>query len=257
VSDEIPFRTPAYRVSRSRGMDPATRRLVFIAAGLGGALLVMIGAWSLMGHGGGETVPVIAPPAGPLRVKPANPGGMQVPGAGQPIFSQPAGGTEAQSSLMPAPERPDPQALLARGTPPASRPATPAGSPPAPAETAGLPLPPSVPPAPAAGTAPSVPPPAPYPAATTASPAATAAGTGGPAVQLAALPTRAAAEAEWHALRRRLPDLRTHRLNLSQATVAGHLWWRVRTAGFASPAAAHRFCAHARAAGVACDVTPF
>ena len=93
------------------------------------------------------------------------------------------------------------------------------------------------------------------PAAT--GPARPAAG-GGTIVQLAALPTRAAAEAEWQALRRRMPGLLGDRqLILAQATVAGRVWWRVRTAGFTSPAQARGFCTRMRAAGAACDVTPF
>jgi hypothetical protein len=39
-------------------MDPATRRLALIAGGLGGALLVIVGGWSVVGHRSG-TVPVV------------------------------------------------------------------------------------------------------------------------------------------------------------------------------------------------------
>ncbi|MBW4093017.1 MAG: SPOR domain-containing protein, partial [Proteobacteria bacterium] len=82
--------------------------------------------------------------------------------------------------------------------------------------------------------------------------------TGGTTVQLAALPTRAAAEAEWQHLRQRMPGLLAgHQLVLAQATVAGRVWWRVRTAGFSGAAQARSFCARMRAAGGACDVTPF
>lgn len=294
MSDDIPLRTPSYRVERSRGMDAATRRLVFIAAGLGGALLVLIGAWSMTGGGnssGSGVVPVIAPPSGPLRVKPANPGGMKVTGADQSIFDHSTDGRDAaQGSLMPAPERPDLQALRA---PAPARPAAPGGSDAAPGGAAGsgpsaapgatpesagappaqaasgLPLPPAFPAAsPAALTSATAPAGSPTPgtsgtavprlAPTTATPAARPAESGGTEVQLAALPTRAAAEAEWEALRRRLPGLLAGRqLVLAEARVGGRLWWRVRTAGFAGPAEARRFCAQARAAGTACDVTPF
>ena len=107
MSDDVPLRTPAYRVQRPRGMDPATKRLALIAAGLGGALLVLIGAWSMTGgHSGG--IPVVAPPPGPLRVKPTNPGGMKVAGADQAIFRRSAGGGETSSDVpMPPPETPD------------------------------------------------------------------------------------------------------------------------------------------------------
>ncbi len=282
MSDDIPLRTPAYRVPRARGMDPATRRLALIAAGLGGALLVLIGVWSLSGgtSGGGSSVPVIAAPAGPVRVKPANPGGLTVPGADQAIFDHSTDGRDAgQGSLMPGPERPDLQALRAPGATAvpegaASGGTGPSGAGPGGAATTGsvatptgaaasdLPLPPAFQPPPAAAEQTAALPattvlprgasqPAPTP------PARPAAG-GGTTVQLAALPTRAAAEAEWQALRRRAPGLLAGRqLILAQATVAGRVWWRVRTAGFTSPAQARGFCTRMRAAGAACDVTPF
>ncbi len=277
MSDDIPLRTPAYRVPRSHGMDPATRRLALIAAGLGGALLVLIGVWSLSGgtSGGGSSVPVIAAPAGPMRVKPANPGGLSVPGADQAIFDHSTDGRDAgQGSLMPAPERPDLQALRAPGATAVPGGTVPGGTAPSSAATTGsiatptgtaasdLPLPPAFQPPSAAAEQTAA-----LPATTTLSrgasqPTATgsarpAAG-GGTIVQLAALPTRAAAEAEWQALRRRVPGLLGGRqLILAQATVAGRVWWRVRTAGFTSPAQARGFCTRMRAAGAACDVTPF
>jgi hypothetical protein len=267
-------------------MDPATRRLVFIAAGLGGALLVLIGAWSMSGGGGAAGgIPVIAPPAGPLRVKPANPGGMKVTGADQSIFDPSHNGRDADAGKpMPAPERPD---LLALRGPAAPGGTTPGAAGPnqgatasAPASPA-LPLPPAFQP-PTSGVS-LIAAPAPGPAASgrarsvAASPAAPgqptrselgrsqpgqapspAAASGGTQVQLAALQSRAAAEAEWRALRRRFPGvLAGHRLILAHATVGGREWWRVRTGGFAGAAQAHRFCASLRAGGAACDVTPF
>lgn len=295
MSDDIEFRTPSYRVPRGRGMDPATRRLALIAAGLGAALLVLIGAWSMTGPSR-TGLPVLAPPAGPLREKPATPGGMRVSGAGQAIFGPTAQG-KATGGVMAPPEQPDLAALRppapaatasgpaglaaassggAAGGPRGEAPiaasgAAPAGPLPA-ATTALLPLPPAfrapragIAPAAASrtaigapGTAPAAPRPlrgrsaAPY----RSPPRATAAS--GPLVQLAALPTRAAALAEWGRLRRRMPGLLgAHPLVLAKASVGGHEWWRVRSGGFASRAAAARFCTAMRASGAACDVTPF
>ncbi|MDE2006702.1 MAG: SPOR domain-containing protein, partial [Rhodospirillales bacterium] len=89
-------------------------------------------------------------------------------------------------------------------------------------------------------------------------PAQPAAPAGRAQVQLAALPTRASAEAEWATLRRKFPALLGGRhLILARAEVGGHEWWRVRTAGFADAAAAKQFCARIRAGRQACDVTPF
>ena len=275
MSDEIHLRTPSYRVPRARGMDPATRRLALIAAGLGAALLVLIGAWSMTGPS--QTgLPVIAPQAGPLREKPAHPGGMQVAGAGQAIFGHTGGAADTPSGgVMAPPERPDLAALRAPPAPPPAASATgpapgPAIAPATSASSAALPLPPIFPARPpqaaravadrsvigAPGMAP--PTPRPLPAPTTSAGAAGASAGAGPQVQLAALPTRAAAVAEWHQLRLRMPGLLAHhRLVLAEARVGGHVWWRVRTAGFADPGAARHFCARARAAGAACDVTSF
>ena len=258
MSDEIPLRTPSYRVDRPRGMDPSTRRLVFIAAGLGGALLVLIGAWSMVGGrtSGAGGVPVIAPPAGPMRVKPAHPGGMKVPGADQSIFRHSSNGRDAAAgSLMPAPERPD---LAALHPPPAG----PAGTAPAGAASPALPLPPDFPPATLAAATPHPASPAlavPPAGGTAGGPAGSPVGaSGAPQVQFAALPTHAAARQEWATLRHRLPQLLAHRrLLLREVRIGGRTWWRVRTAGFASAAEARHFCARARAAGTTCDVTPF
>ena len=263
MSDDVPLRTPAYRVQRPRGMDPATKRLALIAAGLGGALLVLIGAWSMTGgHSGG--IPVVAPPPGPLRVKPTNPGGMKVAGADQAIFRRSAGGGETSSDVpMPPPETPDLAALRAPPAPPAAAPAAVSPAPVAPpvpavtqAVTAALPLPPRPPLAirraqEAARAA------APSSLAERATPAGTAAAKG-VQVQLAALPTRAKAEAEWERLQHHMPALLGRRqLVLSQVRLRGETWWRVRTGGFTDRAAARALCARVRLAGASCDVTPF
>ena len=81
MSDDLSIPSPTYRIPRHRqGMDPATRRLALIAGGLGGALLVVVGGWSLIGHRS-TAVPVVQADSRPIRVKPENPGGMQVAGA--------------------------------------------------------------------------------------------------------------------------------------------------------------------------------
>ena len=260
MSDDLPLRTPSYRPPRQPAMDPATRRLALIAAGLGAALLAVIGAWSVTSGPSREGVPVIAPPAGPLRQPPPAAAGVHVAGANQPIFNQgapPAGG----SAVMPGPETPDLAALRAPppASPSAAAPAVPAAPSPAAAPGATLASAPRGPvaamPAPVLPTPPAF---RPAPAAVAAAPASVAAADGGAAgvtIQLAALPTHAAAVTEWQVLRRRYPALLgRHHPVISRARVNGQVWFRVRTGGFASRAAAARLCARLRTAGAACDV---
>lgn len=264
MSDDLPLRTPSYRPPRQPGMDPATRRLALIAAGLGAALLVVIGIWSVTSGPSGGTVPVIAPPAGPLRVPPPASAEVHVAGANQPIFNQGATPGNGGSAVMPGPERPDLAALRAPPPPPPS--AAPAGAPPAGAPAAAPVAPPAAAPVAAPGATPLPAPVLPTPPAFRApppseapAPAASTSAAAGPdgvlTVQLAALPTRAAAMTEWQTLRQRYPGLLgRRRLVISRARVNGRIWFRVRTDGFATRAAATRLCAQLRAAGAACDV---
>jgi SPOR domain len=248
VSDDASIRTPTYRVARQRGMDPATKRLALIAAGLGSALLAVIGVWSVNGHhAGGGSVPVIEPPPGPMRVKPANPGGMQL-APGDEIFSG-SGGDNSVDKLAPPPETPDPQAL--RPPPKAAI----APLPPAP-QAAAAPVANAVPlPAPAASPA--------HPQQTGVPPAPSVSAAkpvvGVPpakaAVQLAALPTEEAARQQWALLQHRLPDLlRGRDPMISKLALDGHIWWRVRTGGFPDAAAARAFCDQVHAKREVCDV---
>ena len=97
MSDDVSIPNPTYRIPRHhRGMDPGTRRLVFIAGGLGATLLAVVGGWSVVGHRS-ATVPVVQADNRPIRVKPDNPGGLQVAGAEEDILS---GGSEAKEGKL-------------------------------------------------------------------------------------------------------------------------------------------------------------
>jgi cell division septation protein DedD len=117
----------SYRARRQmRQVDPAMRRIAFAAAGISVLVIAVALLWSgvrpRMGFG---PPPEIAAPATPLRVAPANPGGLTVPGANEQIMSGDDDSTPAQ--LAPVPPAPAIQQLqAAAGTPaPLTKPAPP------------------------------------------------------------------------------------------------------------------------------------
>ena len=239
MSDDLSIPSPTYRVPRHRrGMDPLTKRLAVIACGLGATLLVVVGGWSMLGHRSG-TVPVVQAESGPIKVKPANPGGLQISGANDDSFS--GNGTPADDKLAPPPEAPAPQALRAPPPPPVA--ATPAAAPAAPPAVAAAPLKPVD----------TKPVPAPDKHGTVAAP------TGKDMlVQLAAVRTEADAKSEWDRLTKRMPDLFAQRHPaFSKTDHDGRTLWRVRTGGFADLSKAKDFCERVRAKGTGCTVAEF
>jgi cell division septation protein DedD len=246
LSDDLSIPNPTYRVPRRRrGMDSGTRRLALIAGGLGVALIAVVGGWELMGHRG-TTVPVVQADNRPVRVKPDNPGGMQVAGANEDILS---GGTEsAAGKLAPPPEAPEPMALRAP---------TPAAPPPVAVPAPAPALAPAPPPiALATPTRPVV---AAKPAEPTVEKRPVAAPSGnGALVQLAAVRSEDAAKSEWERLSKRLPELLGPRHPaFSKTEHDGRTLWRVRTGGFADVPQATSFCEKVRAKGAACSVAEF
>lgn len=242
----------------SGGMDDGTKRLALIAGGLGALLVTVVGGWSLLGHRPAG-IPVIEAPPGPMRVKPVDPGGMQVMGTQVAQTNGPAA-----TALAAGPEEPAPQALEAevdaarQADAPARRPApvaapAPAVAPPAPAPRASI----AAPAAGAAADAPAAAPEAPLAAAqappTPATPAA-----GSYMVQLAALDNEPAAHAEWSHLSRQAPSLLDERTPVIVRVPRGDkAFFRLRVGGFVSLADAHQFCGKAKASGIACTVADF
>ena len=267
----MPAMAPSYRVAsgRTEAMDPATRRLATFAGVIGGSLLLLVGVWSFTGHHH-NGVPVIEPPTGPLRVKPANPGGLQVDGANDAILS---GGSDGKESAAPPPETPAPQALKAEeqaaanaaAPPPAA--AAPAASAAAPATVRAelQPLPALRPHitvvAPkAAGQIAAAPARSAQLATAAAAPAihpATPA-VATPLVQLAALESEDAANAEWQRLSRKYPDLLGgRRPTITRIEHAGKTYWRVRTGGFSDLTQASVFCERVKQKGGGCSIAAF
>ena len=226
-----------------------------IAGVLGVSLLAVLGASQLIGHHGGP-VPVVQADSRPIRVKPDNPGGLQVAGTNEDIFEGDAG--SGSGKLAPPPEAPEPQAL--RTTMAASAPVHP------PAPMAAQPLTAMPGSRPAIQPVPPVAVPAPKAVAVSEKPVEKPAETH-PApvvsdkkalVQLAAFGTEEAAKAEWGRLAKRMPDvLSGHKPAVSKIERDGHTLWRLRTGGFTDVAQATVFCERVRAKGAGCSVADF
>jgi SPOR domain len=270
----MPSMGPSYRVPRQRDtMDPNTKRLALIAGGIGGTLLLLVGGWSLVGrhHGG---VPVVEADSGPLRVRPANPGGLQVAGQDESILGG-SGAGDKQAALAPAPEVPALQALRAQERQ-AAAPASPsmAAQPVSLNAVQSAEAPPADPPAaPAPPPAPKVAAPAavrPSPAMD-AKPVSTAAAKRGPVarpvapvtghgvqVQLAALASEQGAMLEWQRLAKKDPDLFGGRTpSVLRVEREGKVFWRLRTGGFTDLAQASNFCERIKSRGAGCSVASF
>lgn len=272
--DEVRIPPPGYRSAPQRRAAEG-RRMMLAAGGVGVVLLLGVGGYFVATGGGPGSVPVIQAPATPLKVKPTDPGGLEVNSQTSALLS--SAGTTGNASVAPGPEVPDPAALAAAAQQEQAPPAEPS---PAPAAAASsVPTPPPAPPAPApaAVAVPSIP-------ETPAAPGSQRMAMNVPApsrtsgqvhnlaeeyrppvdrdghvhVQLAALGSQEAATLEWQRLTHRMPALFAGRRPIyAQAHVNGHDYWRVRTAGFTSVNEAMKFCDDVRAHGGACTVASF
>ena len=213
------FGRPSYRPETQSGMDPDMKRMALVAAGLGGLVALIVGAISLMPHAH-RGVPVIEV-AGPVRVKPLDPGGMKVAGS-----DDATGGVEA---LAPAAEKPAIRALRAKSHAAVAlaRPAQIAPAPPVQRASATQAMP-------ASGIVPHR-----------------------VSIQLAAFDNQQAAEQDWGKLAERIPGLFDgHRPEVARAQIAGRTVYRLRTSGFTTAEAAGAFCGKVRAKGGDCSVLP-
>lgn len=243
---------PAWR-QRDRRSRPRVLMAAAVVAALafaGAAALVWTGERAREGE-----VPMIVADAGPFRVRPAEPGGLQVPNQDQLVYQRMGGGDPEPRRrievLLPPPEAPMP---VPRPAPPAEVAAEAAPAPEPPQPAAPAPAAPSAPApaAPSAQAAARLPLPPPPPQAEIG-PAPRA--EGGIQVQLAAVGSEAAVQAEWTRLRSRMPDLLADQtLTVSRGEREGQPFWRLRTGRFADPAAARGFCERVRARGFTCFV---
>jgi hypothetical protein len=259
--DEVRTPPPGYRSAPQR-RAAETRRMVLGVGGAGAVLLLCVGGYFAETGRGPEGVPVIQAAPGAVKVKPDDPGGLQVNTQTNALLG--TSGSDTDANLAPAPEEPDPAALAATADQEQAAP-TPA-SPSAGSSAASLATPtvtvatvPETPaPSPSQQTAMIVPPPSAgagqtHNLAQEYNPPVTPPERGTVRVQLAALDSQEAAQREWAHLAHRMPSL----FNGRRPIFAGHTFWRVRTAGFLTVTEATRFCADVRAQGSACTVALF
>lgn len=223
---------PSWRPQPAARFDPDVRRLALIAAAVGGGFAaVFAGLGALRSRP--VATPVVEAASGPVRIKPLDPGGMQVAGAD----AQTPAGAER---LAPPPEQPELAALRAKLR--AAQKALAA------ARTAAAP-PPAAPAAPARAALTVATPPVavlvPPPPLTIEPPAALA-------VTFGTYATPAAAKAAWSDMVGRWPTPFAHHTPV--LTHAGPAW-RLGTAGFATDTEAARLCRRVVAVKLPCSPT--
>jgi len=242
---------PSYRPERPApglGMDPDMRRMGMMAAGVGGALMLLLGLSMLMHHAH-RGVPVIDAQDGPVRIKPADRGGMTVTGAD-------IGASAGQGPrLAPEAEKPEIQALKAQLNAmkrQVARQAAEAAQAEKAAKLARLEA--ARPKVKVAQVAPV----APLEHASATARVEVPAADQGVRVQVGAFADADAAHTEWDQLRAKLPALLGgRRPEVSRVDAAGRTMWRLRTGGFASVEQATNFCAKMRAEGADCSIAAF
>jgi hypothetical protein len=112
MSDQVHATGPMYRPSRDdeQGIDAGTKRILYMMGAGGLVILAGIATYSLTGRSGSDVVPIVQADQSPMKVKPANPGGMAVGPEAKQIDPK-------DSRLAPGTEEPNPRALMAIGGP--------------------------------------------------------------------------------------------------------------------------------------------
>ncbi|HUK10238.1 MAG TPA: SPOR domain-containing protein [Stellaceae bacterium] len=254
----IPYRRIERRSHRSLAAALAVTVMIICAGGLWMAN-------KLGSRDGGADVPLLRADSDPVKVKPDNPGGMEIPNRDRSYVYDQGGTRSAPEHLMPPPEVPLPRPA------PTSQPAAPpatvnsgiATMAPSAAAAEAVPAPspaaPSPQPASAAPTAPGAP--SETPAATTAAPARppqTATlppGSGkGYRLQIAAVKTPEAAKDEWERIRRQNSDILGGLGFISERVDLGDrgIFYRIQAGPLADPQEGERICTLLRQRNVGC-----
>jgi len=284
---------PEDRIPGATARPPSRWPRHFGAAVRVGVVLVVLGAAAASGwpyikehfltpSAPSGPVPVIGPGDEPIKQAPKQPGGMQVPDQDKLILNGPAAQSKVEQILPPPP------APLPAPTPPAvaQTPPPPAAATPSPPATPTVAPPPTVPAAPAATSAPaaaspppaatpalqstSIAPPPPWPASVaTANPPANSASAAavsgehlppqlahrGWFVQLGAVSSTSAAQAEWTRLKHAQPDLLASlSANAVRVERGSAVLYRIEAGPLADAGAASQLCRSLQQRHVACIV---
>jgi hypothetical protein len=231
----IPYR----RVKRHAHRGLLVAIAIGVMAASAGALLV--GYKISTRQTGGGDVPVLRADTQPIKLKPADPGGMEIPNRDRLVFNQKA--SETTERLLPPPEAP-----MARPTPPPEASAPAAPPPPAvAAQPAPAPVAPAAPPTQAQA--------APPPQSAALPPALSGTAIGkGYRLQLGSVKTQDGATQEWGRIKRQNTDLlgalsfSAERADLGDRGV----FFRVLAGPLADGAEADRICGALRQRNVGC-----
>lgn len=235
-----------YRPRRAKGqrLDPAIKRMAMVAGCVSAVVILIAWIWSGVHPYAFGPPPIITPPATPLRIVPANPGGLEVPEANVPIMSGESI-NNIQPQLAPAGAPPDITALdQAAGLTPPQSPQQLASAPTDESDNPDKPK--SL--TPAASQAPR-----PGSIATSA-----AAAEGLSSVELAAMSSEEAVLGIWVKLQQKFPHLMGGRQpEIFPTMINGQSVWRLRLGGFTSIEAAQAFCSQVTAQGSVCSVVTY
>jgi len=246
--------------------------LVVVLVVMAGSAAGLWAAWQILGrHGASGTVPILRADERPVKVPPANPGGMEVPDQDMYILNRSKPVDSRVEQLLPPPEtplpRPVPPAPVVTESPPPETPPqaapVPLAAPPqqamAPPQAALPPPPAAAPPLPSAPPAAAPPAAAPPPAVASIprapAPAAPPAAAGASyRLQLGAVRSAAAAQQEWDRLKRTEGDVlgrltaEARRIDLGQRGI----FYRIMTGPVGSEQAAAHICDELKRRKVGC-----
>ena len=222
----MPYRRIKRRSHRGLGVVLALGVMAMSAGGL------WVGYRLSAGHTSSGEIPLIHADTDPVKVKPDDPGGMEIPNRDRFVFN-PTGNMPVER-LLPPPENPLPRPATTGNPPPTT----------APPATAQAPQAPAAPPS-------AVVAPAPPQVATLPAPAAT--GTGY-RLQLGAVKTPEIAKTEWDRIKRQNGDLLgSLGVSVDRADLGDRgVFYRIHVGPIADAAQAERVCGQLRQRGVGC-----